>query len=141
MSPRTNPFEELERLIERMNRQFGTATRSWADESSIDSMAIDLLEADDEFVVTADLPGFERDEVTLEVTDHILHISADHEEATEEREADYLHQERRHESVRRSIRLPAEVDTESVNARMQNGVLTITLPRLAADDARTIEIE
>jgi len=148
MSTRSNPFEELERLFDRMSRQFDDATRTWEEESpfgrwssAMESMAIDLVEADDEFVVTADLPGFERDEVEIEVTDHTLRIEAEHEEATEEREADYLRQERRHESARRSIRLPDEVDKEAVKARMKNGVLTVTLPRLEVEEARQIDIE
>jgi HSP20 family protein len=148
MSARSNPFEELERLFDRMSRQFDDATRMWEEESpfgrsssEMESMAIDLVEADDEYVVTADLPGFERDEVEIEVTDHVLHIEAEHEEATEEREADYLRQERRHQSVRRAVRLPDAVDKEAVEARMKNGVLTVTLPRLESEEVRTIEIE
>jgi HSP20 family protein len=148
MSTRSNPFEELERLFDRMSRQFDDVTRTWEEESpfgrsssEMESMAIDLVEADDEYVVTADLPGFERDEVEIEVTDHVLHIEAEHEEATEEREADYLRQERRHQSVRRAVRLPDEVDKEAVEARIKNGVLTVTLPRLESEEVRTIEIE
>lgn len=148
MSTPRNPFEELEHLFERMSRQFNDATRMWEEESplartsgGLESMSIDLAEDDGAFVVTADLPGFERDEVGIEVTDRTLRIEADHEEAAEESEAEYLRQERRHESMRRSIRLPDEVDKEAVDARMGNGVLTVTLPRLEADGARSIEIE
>jgi HSP20 family protein len=144
MSTSGNPFDELERLFERMSRQFDEATGMWNAETPfgrMESMSIDLVETDDEFVVTADLPGFERDEVDIQVTDHTLRIEAEHEEATEEHEADYLRRERRHESVHRSIRLPDEVDKEAVEARMKNGVLTVTLPRLEAEEARSIEIE
>jgi HSP20 family protein len=148
MSSRSNPFEELEHLLDRMSRQFDDATRMWETEnpfgrgaSEMEAMAIDLVEEDDEFVVTADLPGFERDDVEIRVTDHTLRIEAEHEESTEEREEDYLRRERRHESMRRSIRLPDEVDKEAVTARMQNGVLTVTLPRLEAEEARSIDIE
>lgn len=148
MSTPRNPFEELEDLFERMSRQFDDATRMWEEESPLartsggmESMSIDLVEDDGAFVVTANLPGFERDEVGIEVTDRTLRIEADHEEASEESEAEYLRRERRHESMRRSIRLPDEVDKESVDARMKNGVLTVTLPRLEADEARSIEIE
>jgi HSP20 family protein len=144
MSTSGNPFDELERLFERMSRQFDEATGMWNAETPfgrMESMSIDLVETDDEFVVTADLPGFERDDVDIQVTDHTLRIEAEHEEATEEHEADYLRRERRHESVHRSIRLPDEVDKEAVEARMKNGVLTVTLPRLEAEEARSIEIE
>lgn len=148
MSVRSNPFEELERLFERMNRQFEESTRMWDTETTFgrwsgeaDAMAVDLVEHDEEFVVTVDLPGFEKSDVDIRVTDHTLRIEADREETTEEKEEQYLRHERRHESTHRSIRLPDEVDKEGVNARMKNGVLTITLPRLETEEARTIEIE
>jgi HSP20 family protein len=148
MSPRSNPFEELEQLFERMSRQFEDATRMWETGSSsgrrggeMESPSIDLAEDDGQFVVTADLPGFERGDVGIRVTDHTLRIEAEREESAEEREERYLRRERRHESMRRSIRLPDEVDKDGVTARMKNGVLTVTLPRLETGEARTIDIE
>jgi len=148
MSTRSNPFEEVERLFERLSRQFEQASRTWESEESIglwpsqfESMAVDLVEHDEEFVMTVDLPGFERDDVDIRVTDHTLEIDADHEESTEEKEESYLRRERRHESLHRSVRLPAEIDPEGVEARMENGVLTITLPKLEAEEAKKIEIE
>lgn len=148
MSTRRNPFEEMERLFERMSRQFDEASRMWESDgpfgqwsSQAESMAVDLVDHDDEFVVTVDLPGFERDDVEIEVTDHTLRIQAEHEEEIEEEEAEYLRQERRHKSTERSIRLPDEVDKEAVSARMKNGVLTITVPKLEVKEARKIEIE
>lgn len=148
MSTRSNPFEELERLFERMSRQYDEASRRWGSdgpfgwgEAEFEPMAIDLVERDDEFVVTVDLPGFEKDDVDLRVTDHTLRIEAEREEATEEGDERYLRRERRHESATRSIRLPEEVDTESVTARMNDGVLTVTLRKLEAEQARSIDIQ
>jgi HSP20 family protein len=109
--------------------------------SERESVAIDLAERDDAFVVTVDLPGFERDEITVEVTDHTLRIGAEREETTEDDGEQYLRKERRHESARRSVRLPDEVDKDAVEAEMRHGVLTVTLPKIEADEARTIDIE
>jgi HSP20 family protein len=148
-----NPFEEVERLFERLSRQFEEASRDWDAEgplaewrSGVEAMAVDLVEHDGEFVVTVDLPGFDRDDVDVQVTDHTLTIEAEHEEeATEEgderEEGRYLRHERRRESTRRSIRLPDAVDTGAVTARMNNGVLTVTLPKVDADTGRSIEVE
>lgn len=145
---RTNPFEEIERLFERLSQQFEAASRSATTDEPFDllatpfeSMAVDLAEQADEFVATVDLPGFDRDEVEVQVTDHTLTIDAEHEESAEETEETYLHRERRHESMRRSIRLPADVDAEAVTASMTNGVLTVTLPKLEVEEAKRIEIE
>lgn len=109
--------------------------------SKFESMAIDLIEHDDQYVVTVDLPGFERNEIDVQVTDHILRINARYDETIEEQDALYLRHERRRESMRRSIRLPDEVEVDGVKATMKNGVLTITLPKLEAEKARTIDIE
>lgn len=148
MSIRTNPFEELESLIERMSRQFDDAAHAWETDSPLSrlgagpaSMAVDLVDHDDEFVATVDLPGFEREQVDVEVTDHTLRIAAESDESHEEHTEQYLRQERQRESVQRSLRLPAEVDTTSVTARMRNGVVTITLPKLETEPARHIDIE
>jgi len=149
MSIRSNPFEEMERFFERLSRQFDEATESWESggpfgqwTSEVEPMAVDLVESDEEFVVTVDLPGFERDDVEIQVTNRTLRIEAEREEATEEEEEErYLRRERRHESMHRSIRLPGDVDTEAVNARMKNGVLTVTLPKAESEKAHRIDIE
>ena len=147
MSSRSNPFEEIEQFFERMSRQFDERSESWGEDgplarwSESERMAVDLVEHDDEFVVTVDVPGFGKEEVDVRVTDHTLHVEAEHEESVENGDDRYLRRERRHESMRRSIRLPEEVDTESVDARMNNGVLTVTVPKLEATEARTIEVQ
>ena len=148
MSTRSNPFEELEQLFERMSRQFDEASQSWESESPLakwmpeaESMAIDLVERDEEFVATVDLPGFERDDISINVTDHTLRIEAEHSEEMEEESGDVLRQERRHATTKRSIRLPEEVQAEDVTARLSNGVLTVTLPKREVEAARSIDIE
>jgi HSP20 family protein len=148
MPTRSTPFDELERLFDRMSRQFEDTSEMWETEDpfamwarAVSSMAVDLVERDEEFVATVDLPGFERDDVEVEVTDHVLHIEADHEDHHEGMAEEYIRRERRHESASRSIRLPADVDVEGVEARMHNGVLTITLPKLETEAAHQIEIE
>ncbi|MUV88560.1 Hsp20 family protein [Halapricum sp. CBA1109] len=148
MSTRGNPFTELEQLFERMSRQFDDTSRMWESDgpfgrwtSAAEAMAIDLVDRDDEFVATVDLPGFERDDIDIQITDHTLRIEAEHEETLDEEEERFIRHERRHESTKRSIRLPEEVDKDGVKAHMKNGVLTVTLPKLATEAARNIEIE
>jgi HSP20 family protein len=106
-------------------------------------MAVDLVERDDTFVVTADLPGFERDDVEVTVTDHTLRIEAGGEttDREEDEEGRYLRQERRHRSVDRSVRLPEEVDTDAATGTMRHGVLTVTLPKLIVEEAHQVEID
>ncbi|WP_049986146.1 Hsp20/alpha crystallin family protein [Halobellus rufus] len=148
MSARSNPFEELERLFERMSRQFDESSRIWESDgplgrwsTELESMAVDVIEHDDEFVVTVDLPGFEREDVALNVTDHTLRIEADRDVETDTEEEAYLRHERRQQSMHRSIRLPDEVDKEAVSARMKNGVLTVTLPKIEVEEAHSVDID
>lgn len=147
MSARSNPLAEIERFFERMSQQFEDATRSWeASEPSewgagTESMAIDLVEHDEKFVAMIDLPGFDRDQIEVRVTDSTLRIDATREETVEETDTEFIHRERHHASVRRSIRLPQPVATDDVEAHLDNGVLTVTLPKVEAETARDIEIE
>lgn len=152
MSAGSTPLEELERFFERMSRQFDEAPRMWDPSESLGrwasefgSMAVDLVERDEEFVATVDMPGFEREDVEVRVTDHTLRIEGDHrevlDEETEEKAGRYIRHERRHDSVDRSIRLPDDIDTDNVTAKMKNGVLTVTLPKLEVENAREIDIE
>lgn len=148
MREQRNPFEELEALIERMNREFGAATEGWERPESLgrwygggEELAMDLVDRDGEFVATVDLPGFDRDDVEIEVTGRRLRIEAERETAHEEAAEHFLRHERQHESTRRSVRLPDEVDVESVTARMNNGVLTITLPKLEAEESHSVDID
>ena len=151
MSTRTNPFEELERLFDRMGRQFDDATQVWESDGPLSrplgglagspGTAVDLVDRETEFVAMVDLPGFEREDIEVEVTDHRLNIAAEREETADEENERYIRRERRRKSTERSIRLPEEIDADGVEARMKNGVLEITLPKLEVAEAHTIDIQ
>lgn len=147
MKSQSNPFSELERMFERMTRQFGDTTQWWEGEGpekfwsiGAESMRIDIKETDDEYVVTADLPGFTRDDVEVSLYNHTLRIEAAAEEHHEEHEEQYIRSERHHRSKSRSIKLPEEVDADGVSATMENGVLTVTLPRKTIEEKHSITI-
>lgn len=143
-----NPLEEMERFFERMARQFDDFSGKWESETGFggwalgsETMAADLAEHDETFVVTADVPGFERDDIDISVTDHTLRIDAEHEETVDDEEKRYIRRERRRRSSSRSIRLPEEVNKDDIDAQLSNGVLTVTLPKQETTEARKIEID
>ena len=147
MSERTNPFSDIDRLFESMSEQFEAAARDWRSgnpmatwSGSGERMALDLVEHDAEFVATVDLPGFQHEDIDLQVTDNMLRITAEREETHDEAADQFIRHERSHATARRLVRLPEPVDTESVSATMENGVLTITLPKTEVETTRTIEI-
>jgi len=150
MIDRRNPFRDIERMFEQLSDQFEDAARRWEDEPSLEwtgdesmrSMSIDLADTDDEFVVTADLPGFEKDEIDVTVLDTELKVSAEHEAETEEQEENYLRHERTRRAMSRSIRLPERVVEDDVTATYKNGVLTVRLPKAEpAEEGHEIDIE
>lgn len=136
-----NPFEEIERMFDQMSHQFGTLD----EELRSGSVAVDLVDAGDAYVVRADLPGYGRDEIDVEIAGDHLSISAsrsdDSEVAGETDDGDYIRRERSKRSVDRSIRIPGDVDEEATEARYSDGVLTVELPKAHADeDGRDIPI-
>lgn len=135
-----NPFEEIEQFFERMSQQFEESAE-WPP-SMGGGTPVDVLDRGDEYEVTADLPGFEKEDVEVTLTDDALRVSASRETETEETDADYVRRERRSESVDRRVSLPESVDQDDVDATLSNGILTVTLSKeVAGDDARTIDIE
>ena len=145
---RSNPFDRLEELFDRMSRQIEDAARTWETtelptfETGFESMAIDLADQEDEYVVTVDVPGFDKDEIDIRVADQALRIDAEHEEETEEEAEEYLRKERHEKSLHRMIRLPEAVNEEEITATVKNGVLTIHVPKAEPmEGAKRIEIE
>jgi HSP20 family protein len=130
-----NPFDDIERMFDRMSNRLEPF-----DEGAFQgSVAVDVEETDDAYVVTADLPGFDREGIDVELAGDRLTLSATHTETeSEERdeaEGRYLRRERRQQSVSRSIRLPEPVDEDAAEADYSNGVLTVTLPKETEGDS------
>ena len=127
-------------MFERMNDQFGQFDQMPV--PATQSLSIDLADADDAFEVTADLPGYDREDIDLSVADRTLRISAERDESSEEGEGNYLRRERRRQSVSRSLSLPEDVEEDAASANYRNGVLTVTLPKATTtDDSRSIDID
>ncbi|ESS05789.1 MAG: molecular chaperone, small heat shock protein [uncultured archaeon A07HB70] len=131
---RTTPFDET---FER--------TMSGVTDRAFD---LDVADYDDELVVTADLPGYDREDIEVAVANRTftLRASRGHDEVTDGHEGGgagtYLRRERRRDSVSRSVSLPAAVDETAASATYRNGVLTVTLPKTAATDgSHRIDVE
>ncbi|MGB9964288.1 Hsp20/alpha crystallin family protein [Halobacterium sp. CBA1126] len=130
---RGSPFDELERLLDKMND---------ARERAGGGLAVDVEDVDGEFVVTADLPGFAKDDIDVEVHERTLRVDARHEEETDADEDNYVRRERSKRSLSRSVTLPEEVDEAAATASFENGVLTVTLPKShASEESTSVDIE
>lgn len=145
MSRRT-PFDEIEQLFERMGQQVEEASRQmegWTPQSMAGQAAsADVADHDEEFEVTVDLPGFEPEDVDLRVVDQTLYLDAERSEETDVEEEDFVRHERTRAAISRRIRLPAPVEVDDVRATMENGVLSLTLPKSTpTSDGESIDIE
>lgn len=144
MAIQRNPFDELERMVERINQQFSDLSRDWEGTWRPDGLAafsVDVEERDDEVVVTADLPGFEKGDIDVRLTGERLRIAAHSEESLDEEEGQYVRRERRRRSLSRTVDLPVPVDEESVSATYRNGVLTVTCRATEQARGKTVEIQ
>jgi HSP20 family protein len=139
---RPNSFDDIDRLLDRMQRFTGSDDGVW-NAGSMDSSAVkvDVSDHGEELVVVADLPGFDREEIDLTVEESRLTIAASHETTAEDEAANYVHRERARRAVRRTVSLPTEVDAEDASATYTNGVLTVTLPALTGSSGHRIDIE
>ncbi len=139
---RRNPFEELEEVVDRISRQVEEGMTRGTGLPVPGDVDVDVADADDEYVVTADLPGYDTDDVELTLSEGTLRLEATREEADEYEGGRYIRRERTQRSVSRRIRLPEPVDEDEVSASYQNGVLTVRLPKEAGgEDATQIDID
>lgn len=105
------------------------------------SPPVEIAENDTEFTVTAELPGMHRDNVRVEYEDGVLMISGEKEEEHKEEQRRFHLWERSYGSFERSFIVPTAVDAARVNAEMNNGVLTVHLPKMTSEKSQNRRIE
>ncbi len=105
--------------------------------------AVDVVESDKAFELTAELPGMDEKNIEVKVVDGSLSIKGEKKEEKEEKKKDYYLQERRFGSFERRFELPDGIDTDKIEAAFKKGVLTVTLPKKpeAQKPAKKIEVK
>jgi HSP20 family protein len=93
--------------------------------------AMDLVEKDDVYEITAELPGLSEKNVGIKLSNHTLTIKGEKSEEKEDKRKDYYLSERRYGSFQRSFQLPDGVDADKIDAHFANGVLSVKLPKTA----------
>lgn len=142
MGGRRDPFKEIEELFEQLNAGFGEMSGEFASVGGA-GINVDVADADDQIVVTADVPGFDADDIDVSVTDRQLRIAAEHTEETEDTddsETHYYRRERTKRSVSRTVSLPTDVKEREAVASYENGVLTVELPKASDESGVDIEV-
>jgi HSP20 family protein len=142
------PFESFRREVDRMFDDFMSGfgrfpPRSVAREELpfVTSPPVDVVEKEDAFQITAELPGMDEKDVEVKCTDSTLTIKGEKKIEKEEKKTDYYVSERRFGSFQRSFRIPETVDAGKIDAAFKHGVLTLTLPKAAEAQKRERKIE
>ncbi len=124
-----NPFDDFFRSF------FGT-------DVSTNAMRVDVKDEGDHYLLEADMPGIKKEDVSIEVNDGVLTISAQTKQSREEKKENYVFSERRSGSFSRSFTLNG-IDEEKISAACEDGVLKLTLPKLGEEvkTGRRIEVQ
>lgn len=143
-----DPFEEIRRMREWMDDIFGEIGYEGAkllpgpgEELVTAVPSIDLIDKDDRLVLKADMPGISKEDLNVEIKGDRLEISAEVKHEEEKKEEGYIRKERSYRRYYRSIPLPAEIESEKVEASFENGVLKIEMPKTEAPEVKRIEVK
>ena len=135
-----DPFEQAQREFESMLGRF-IGERQQNGSGGLAPYCVDVREDGDHIYVEAELPGFKKDEVDITLENQTLTISAERrEEKKEGTKGEHLLRERRFTRFLRSFTLPPTVDEQTVNARLADGVLTVTLNKREETKPRKISV-
>jgi HSP20 family protein len=146
------PFMDLSRWERDMDRMMGDffdrRMRPWwperwlrAEPMEIAAPAVDLYEEKDEIVVKAELPGIEKNNIEVNLSDHHLTIKGEKKKEEEVKEENYYRSERSYGSFLRTLELPTEVLGDKVKASFNNGILEVRLPKTEEAKAKEIKVK
>ena len=127
-----NPFRDFEEM-----------SRSFWDNNNVSAFRTDITEKDGKYVLEADLPGFKKEDISVDIDKDCLTITAEHKSEEKEENADsYIRRERYYGSYTRSFNVKG-IDTEAITAAYNDGVLTLTMPKKEPEvpAARRLEIK
>ena len=151
------PFEFLRREVDRLFDDFGTEFWRSPFRRSLSEMApafrrefqvgpapaVDIVEKDNAYEVTADLPGFDEKNIEVKLQNGSLCIKGERKSEKEEKKKDFHLTEREFGSFERRFTLPEGVDADKIDASLKKGVLTVTLPKKPESQkpAKKIEVK
>jgi HSP20 family protein len=146
------PFRGLpswERDMDRMMEDFfGRRTRPWwperwfrTEEMEVKPPIVDIFEEKDDIVVKAELPGIEKDNIEVNLTDHTLTIKGEKKKEEEIKEENYYRAERSYGSFLRTLNLPKDVHVDKVKASFKNGILEVRMPKTEEAKAKEIKVK
>jgi HSP20 family protein len=143
---RWDPFNELEEMEKRLATLFGRAPLRKNGDKEVMTVAewaplVDITEDEKEYLIKAELPEVNKEEVKLTVHDDVLSISGERKYEKEEKGKKYHRVERAYGSFTRSFTLPEDADASKVAADYKDGVLKVHLPKSEKAKPKSIEVK
>jgi HSP20 family protein len=133
----------VENMFEDMMAPFaaGTAGPRWAMEG-ITTPRLNLVEREKEFEVQAEMPGVKKEDVKVTIENQRVTLEGESKSETEQKEGEHVvYAERSMQKFMRSFTLPSDVDEAAAQAKMENGVLTLTLPKKQGSAAKKLTVQ
>lgn len=126
-----NPFRELEEM-----------SRSFWNDTNLNAFRTDITEEDGVYTLTAELPGFKKEDISIDIDKDCLTIAAERKDESEDedKERNYVRRERFYGSYSRSFNVKG-IDTEAINASYADGILTLTMPSKTPETPPTRRLE
>jgi len=142
---RWNPRRELFGLHNNINRMFNdffSPTVSTDEALSVRGWnpVVDIYENEENIVITAELPGVDKKDMTIDVKGRVLTLKGERSTDNEVKEDNYYRQERSYGKFERAFALPKEVDLEKINADFKDGILKIDIPKAEKSKPKQITI-
>ncbi len=140
---RRRQLPEIRSLREEMDRLFGDTLRAFErgfEEGTMGwSPSVDLEETENDFVITAELPGINKDDVKISISENKVLLAGEAHEEKDVQEKNYYLKERIKGRFSRGFTLPTAVDSNRAEATFKDGILKLVLPK--AEEAKPKEIE
>lgn len=135
-----NPLAEFRAFDEMFDRMLGTPHRVGANHPMQGLLPVDVIERDNNLVVKAAVPGVDPEHIDIQIESNVLTISGELKSDYEDTQAKVYRREYSYGKFSRAIRLPEDLDLESVSAEFNHGFVTVTLPRQAQPAPKTLRI-
>lgn len=137
---RWQPFGEIEQLRRQMDQMFDEISGSNGLSQVTFKPAIELTDGEENLTLRAEVPGVEAKDLDISVTRDAVTIKGEHRYQNETQEKGFYHSEFRYGKFERTIKLPVAVQNDQAKAEFNNGILTLTLPKVAEAQHRVVKV-
>jgi len=134
------PFTEIETIRQQLDKAFDQLAATRDNSEATWMPAVEFIDAGDNFVLKAQLPGIDPKDVDVQVTREAISISGERRYENTDEKSGYVRSEFRYGTFHRVLTLPAPIQNDSVQAECKDGILTLTLPKVTEARNKVVKI-